>query len=355
MVAACVQRFNIGDYFEKSRVQRGTSRHALFAMAAAKLALADANLDVADLDGESTAVVVGSSLLDFGSIGNAIDAVTKRGAKGANARVVYSAAGTSTSSAINYALRTNARAMTVQSSCCSGLDAIGQAANLIASGAVDIAICGGTEAPLHRFPLLELRAAELTPLTNEMPGRLSRPFDLWRTTGVVSEGACLFILEPEDSPRPGYSFVAGYAFASDADDVLCGGLVESGRLAVADAGVRPEQIESLNTWGPGHKLVDVGEAVAMKKLFGSALTSLSAVSIKGAIGTPLGAAPAIQVAAAALAQRNGVIPPTVNWDYPDPSCPLNLSNRPRSIACGWTLINAHGVGAVNSSMVLQRC
>ena len=93
----------------------------------------------------------------------------------------------------------------------------------------------------------------------------------------------------------------------------------------------------------------------MMKLFGARLADIPAVSIKGAIGTPLGAAPAIQVASAALAQQYGMMPPTVNWDYPDPSCPLNLSNRPRTLTSNWTLINTHGLGAVNSSMVLQRC
>ena len=93
----------------------------------------------------------------------------------------------------------------------------------------------------------------------------------------------------------------------------------------------------------------------MVSLFGDSLADVPACSIKGAIGTPLGAAPAIQIASAVLGQRNGLIPPTVNWDYPDPSCPLNLSKQARSIEHNVTLLNAHGVGGVNASMVLEKC
>lgn len=355
LVAAYLSRFNVGDYVDKTRIPKGTSRHALFAVAAVKLALLDAGIEPANLIDQDTAIVVGSSLLDFGSIGDAIESVNKRGARGAQARVVYTASGTSTPNVINLAFDKAARTMSMQSSCCSGLDAMGFAAGLIATGELEVVLCGGTEAPLHRFPILELRAAGLTPQSVDMAERVARPFDMWRTTGVVSEGACMFVLEPEESPRPGYAFVTGYAFANDAVGDLCGGLVTAGRLAMGEAGVRPKQIDVISAWGPGHKLIDQAEAVALRRIFGDHLKLVPVVSIKGAIGNALGATPAIQVAAAALAQRHGCLPPTVNWHYPDPACPLNLSNRPRALEHARTLINAHGVGSVNACMILEAC
>ena len=102
-------------------------------------------------------------------------------------------------------------------------------------------------------------------------------------------------------------------------------------------------------------VVDAGEAQALLKLLGRNVDEIPATSIKGAIGTPLGAAPAIQIASAALGQRHGVIVPTVNWQFPDPGCPLNLSGRLRNIDHSLTLLNAHGVGGVNASMLLQKC
>lgn len=355
-VAAHVGAFDIGKYVkDRSLLPKGAARHTLFAVAGAVLALADAGLRPDQLSEADCVIVTGSSLMDFGGITSSTDAVHRRGSGAAIARTIFTTNITSVPDAINRVFGITARTMTLQNSCCSGADAIGYAAELVAEGKAEIAICGGTEAPLHRCPLLELRAAGLTPTTTEMPERLARPFDLWRTTGVVSEGACMFVIEPETSERAGYSYVAGYGFANDRPNAVCGGISSAGRVALADAGLRPEEIESINAWGPGHKLIDEGEARAMVELFKSALQEIPVASIKGAIGSPLGAAPAIQVAVAALAQRFAVIPPTVNWEYADPACPLNLSGQARHVEHDYTLINSHGVGSVNASLVLVRC
>jgi 3-oxoacyl-(acyl-carrier-protein) synthase len=354
-VAAQIAGFDAKKYIGESDLPKGSARHTMFAVAASMLALEDAGISRKELKHTHSAVVTGSSLLDFGGIGHAIEAVQKLGVRGAKPRVVYTTTLTAIPDVINAVCGITARTMSVQTSCCSGIDAIGHAANLVGTGEVEIAICGGTESPLHRFPLLELRAAGLTPTTTEMSERLARPFDQWRTTGVVSEGACMFVLEPESSVRPGYSYVTGYAFANDEPNELCGGIATAGRLAIAEARLRPAEIEAISAWAPGHKLIDEGEARALSRIFGSILSEIPVVSIKGAIGAALGAAPAIQVGAAALSQRYGVIPPTVNWEYADPACPLNLSNKPRSIMHTSTLVNAHGVGNVNASLILERC
>jgi 3-oxoacyl-(acyl-carrier-protein) synthase len=354
-VASCVDKFNVGNYLDKTLLPNGAARHTLFAVAGTYLALQDAGLPAEELAGLSGAVVVGSSLMDFAAAGSSIDSVAKYGARGAKPRTIYTFSTASIAGTINDLLGIAARTMAVQSTCCSGLDAVGYAAGMVADGEIDFAICGGTEAPLHQFPLLEIRAAGLTPSTSEMPERLNRPFDLWRTTGVVGEGASIFILEPESSPRRGYSWVSGYAFASDEPNRLCSGMTKAGRLALAEARMRPAQIEAYNAWGPGHREIDACEVRALSDIFGAALPGLPVVSIKGAVGNALGGAPAIQVAAAALSQRTGLMPPTVNWDYPDPACPLNLSNRCRSLDHGVTMISAHGVAGVNSSLILERC
>jgi 3-oxoacyl-[acyl-carrier-protein] synthase II len=353
--AAQIERFNFSKYVDRTLVPKGSARQTLFAISGAALAVEDAGITRAELAKASTAVVTGSSIMDFASTLSSIDAVRQRGVGSAQPRSLYVIGVGSVASAINSALELNARTSAFSNQCGSGLDAVAYAADLVATGQVDMAICGGTEAPLNRFPMVELRAAELTPATNEQAGGLARPFDLWRTTGVVAEGCCMFVLESEFSPRPGYSFVAGCGFASDATDVLCGGMVGAGKAALAEARIRPSDIDVINAWGPGHKLVDRGEADAMVKLFGPELGEIAVVSIKGAVGTPLGAAPAMQIATAALGQKYGIVAPTVNWEYPDPGCALNLSRRMRAIPHRWTLINTHGLGAVNSSMILERC
>jgi len=354
-VAAYIDRFNVGDYFERTLVPRGAARQTQFAIAGAALALADAGITKEELQAANSAIITGSCMMDFGGIVDAMDSVRKRGARGASPRVIYTMGLSGVAIGVNQALGLSARLMAVSTQCSSGMDAIGHAADLVAKGEVELAICGGTEAPLSRFPLLELRAAELTPVNDQMPGKAARPFDLWRTTGVVGEGACMFVLEPEESRRRGYSYVNGYAYANDEPGDLCGGMATAGRLAMAEAGVRPAEIDSLGAWGPGHLLVDVAEASAMKKLFGEALREIPAVSIKGAVGSALGAAPAMQLAVTALAQQSALLPPTVNWEYADPACPLNLSNKVQHIPHRLTLLNSHGLGGVNASLVVERC
>jgi 3-oxoacyl-(acyl-carrier-protein) synthase len=354
-VAASIDDFHPTRFVDRSLLPKGAARHTSFAIVGAVLALQDAGVTPEDLRAANLAIVTGSSTMDFGGILQTVDAVADKGPRGAMLRVLYSAGIGSVASAINQSLRLNGRAMAVSNQCSSGLDAIGYAAGLVASGEIDVALCGGTEAPLHRFPLVELRAGLLTPNTRERAVQQARPFDLWRTTGVVGEGCCMLLLEAEDSPRRGYCHLGGYGFASDEGDRLCAGMVAASRLALAEAGRRTADVEVINAWGPGHKEVDKAEAQAMQTLFGPALQDIAAVSIKGAIGTPLGAAPAIQTAAAALSLAHATIPPTVNWEYPDPACPLNLSRTPRAIDHRVTLLNAHGLGAVNSSLVLERC
>lgn len=355
LVAAYIDDFDVHKYVKRGSVPKGASRQSLFAVAGAVLALQDAGIPLHEANRARCAIVTGSSLMDLGAIGDAIDAVNRRGIRGAQPRVLYAMGISSVPSTVNDALGLSGRTMAVSTQCDAGMDAIAYAAELVAAGKADIALCGGTEAPLNKFPLVELRAAELTPATAEMPERLSRPFDMWRTTGVVSEGACMFVLEPETAPREAYSYIAGFADGNDEPGDLCSGMVAAARLAMADARVRLDDIDAIFAWGPGHKLVDKGEARAMMRLFQSALSEIPAVSITGSIGTTLGAAPAIQLAAAALAQRTGVIPPTVNWEHPDPDCPLNLSNCARTVSHNFSLLNAHGAGGVNASMILTRC
>ena len=354
-VAGCVERFNIEHYVERSLAMKGAARHTQFAVAGAALAIKDAGVSVEELNRLACVVVAGSSLMDFGGIGKTIESFAEKPGRGGLARTVFTTNAACIPASIGQALGFDARALAIQTSCCAGLDAIGHAASLVATGEADVAICGGTEAPLFRTPLVELRASGLTPATAERPGSLDRPFDLWRTTGVVSEGAAMFVLEPESSPRPGYSFLSGYAFASDVRNEVCSGMADAMRQALADAALKVDQIDAISAWGPGHREIDAAEAHYLGDVFGSLLRGIPTLSIKGALGNPLGAAPAMQVAAAAIAHRAAVLPPTVNWEFPDPSCPLNLSAVARPILHHCTMVNAHGLSGVNSSLVLERC
>ncbi len=353
-VAAEVKGFHCKDHFPELNPRR-LSRHTQFALAAAKLALADAGLTFADAQDGASLVMVGASLVDSDLVAKAVQTVAEKGPRFGNPRMFHTSSVLAIGVAIVEQIGDHARTMAIQGACCSGIDAIGQAAERVATGESDLAICGGSEAPVFYHPMLELKMAGLAPGNPERPERQCRPFDLWRTTGVIGEGACLFVLEPEESPRPGYAWVDGYSFTNNPPGDDSEGLERAIRFTLANAHTSIAEVDAISAWGPGHRQLDAAEAVSLRRIFGSRLDEIPIASIKGAIGNPLAAAGAIQVGAALLGMRRGFIPPTVNWEFPDPTCPLNLSAVARWLPSGVTLINGHGLLGTNSCLLLRRC
>jgi 3-oxoacyl-[acyl-carrier-protein] synthase II len=352
-VGAEVQNFDLKKY-APDEVTKRMPRHTQFGLAAAILALRDAGLDRKDLAGRNPIVVTGTTLMDCEGLERAIGLVAKKGPKLGQPNVLSQILSVAAADRIAQYLETPARVMTLQTACCAGLDAVGQGAEYIATGQTDFVFCGGTEAPLFYHPMLEFGLADMAPKTAELPEKCCRPFDLWRSTGVIGEGACMFVLEPEESPRKGYAFVSGYAHANDQTGQLGSGWYESVQGALANGRHQKKAIDYISAWGPGHRIIDFKEAQSLKKVFGETLDRVPTSSIKGAVGSALAAAGAIQVGSAALTMQRGVIPPTVNWETPDPDCPLALSNSPRRMEVKTILVNSHGISGSNSSLVLDR-
>lgn len=353
-VATEVKHFRLDHHLQGVSDKR-MPRHTQFALAATALAAADAGLRLQDLANRDAVVSIGATLMDFGVINKGVEIIVRKGPINALPTSVPAALVSGIGAAVSDLIGGITRTLCVQSACCSGLDAIGASAEIIAAGEADIAVCGGTEAPLHFHPMLELKLAGLAPGNAEFPERQCRPFDLWRTTGVIGEGACVMILEPESSPRPGYAYLSGYGFASDPKEAPCAGLERAVHLALANAGRSPAAVDCISAWGPGHKLIDAAEAAVYRRVLGSRLSEIPAASIKGAIGNPLGAAGAIQTGCAALGLRHGAMPPTVNWTHPDPECPLNLKAVARYIEHDCVLLGGHGLSGTNAALILERC
>ncbi len=352
-VGAEVKGFKLERYLKGVNSKR-MPRHTQFALVAAVQAAEDAGLTLPMLRNRGALVMIGATLMDFGTINKGVDLILRHGPVSALPTSVASALVSGIGAAVGELIGGTTRTLSLQSACCSGLDAIGKAADMIATGEVDIAVCGGTEAPLHFHPMLELKLAGLAPGNPEFPERQCRPFDQWRTTGVIGEGACVMILEAEGQGGAAYAHIEGHGYASDASDQPCGGLLEAMRLAVGNAGLRPHEIEAVSAWGPGHKTIDAAEAMMMMRFFGKNLGELPVYSLKGAVGNPLGAAGAIQAGCAALGLKEGFLPPTVNWTYPDSACALNLSPVARFVSHDNVLINAHGLSGTNACLVLHR-
>jgi 3-oxoacyl-[acyl-carrier-protein] synthase II len=351
-IAAEIEDFNLAEWVASSGNPKRIPRQTQFALAGTALALADAGISLQALEGVEPVIVNGSALQDPEITHRTYSGVAMKGPRHAVPAAIYDAGPSSISNAVAKMLNTRCRTIALHSACCAGLDAIGHGAEMIASGQAGIAICCGTEAPVFNQPMLELNLAKLSPRNARKPTEMGRPFDLWRNTGVIGEGACVLILEEEDSPRPSYAWVGGYAYGNDDVGNSGNGLAITMKMALANAQCRPAAVDLINAWGPGHTEIDAVEAECLVRLFGDRLRSIPAVSLKGAIGNPLAAAGSIQVASAALSLKTGRVPPTVNWETPDPDCPLNLGTIARDVGCSVALVNAHGLCGTNASMIL---
>lgn len=352
-IAAEVPDFKLADWVQVDGSTKRLPRQTQFALAGAALALADAGLTREDLAGLNPVILNGSSVMDIHLVNKSIADVMAKGPRYANLAVVYEAPPINMAARIAEWIDVPARVIAIQTACCAGLDAIGHGAEMIASGQAEIAICSGTEAPVFYHPMLELGITRLSPQNTNEPEKMCRPFDLWRSTGVIGEGAAVLILETETSPRPAYAWVGGYAYANDTSGAPGGGMIDSMRMALANARQNLGKVDYINAWGPGHEHIDRIEAQCLREVFGPRISDIATVSLKGAIGNPLGAAAAIQAASTALSFKTGIVPPTVNWETPDPDCPLNLSNRARHLQPHVALINSHGLSGNNASLVME--
>ena len=352
-VGAEVVDFDLKHFAPEENPKR-LSRHTQFGLVAAILALKDAGLTAPELEGYNPTIITGTSIMDIDKISRGVEIVAKKGARYSMASTIFESSSVNVPGKIAEFLEVPVRMFSLQSSCCSGLDAIGQASELIATNQTNLVITGGSEAPLSFHPLLEFNAAELSPANDEQPAKACRPFDMWRTTGVLGEGAAMFILEPESSPRPALAWIAGYGYANDLDIRAGSGIAGSIIHALANACRRIDEVGYINAWGPGHKQIDAHEAYAIKQVFGRKLPEVPVTSIKGSVGTALGASGPIQTASAVLTLLHGLLPPTLNWETADPNCPLNLSTQPRRLDPAIALINSHGLSGSNTTLVLKK-
>ena len=252
------------------------------------------------------------------------------------------------------------RAMTVSSGCAAGLDAIAVGASMISSGRANLVITGGADAPINRLTIASLASANMVPDETEDPTTVSRPFDLMRRGGIPAEGACVVILESLEhavarGARPVIE-IGGHGANHDRKGAEPGaGLALSMQIALANARCRPSHVDYVCAAGPSDPVLDRTETAAIKGALGRHAYQVPVSSIKGVIGNPLAAAGPLQLATCAMAMCEGIVPPTANYQYPDPECDLDyVPDTGRAADIGTALINVHGLGGADSSMVVSR-
>ena len=360
-IAGEVKNFDPLDYIDPELKPKRMARHTQLAYAATMMALKDADLDINNLVLPSpTPVIIGVSTSALDVIERVFHDVNERSPN----RVSPSALGASKPQAaanlIADRLGSCANAATVSSACPSGLDAIADAADMIRCGEAEIAIAGGADAPITPLAMASFAATGLSSTRNDEPEKASRPFDLDRDSGVISEGAGVFILENlERAEARGariYLEISGYGKQRDLDPTQpASGLEHSMKLALANARQSPDDVDYISAYGPGHPFLDAMEIQIIKRIFGDRARFVPVSSIKGVTGNPLAAGGPFQLSACALAIRDGLIPPTANFETADPRCDLDVvPNRARRAKVDCALINVRGLGGSASTLVVDR-
>lgn len=360
-IAGEVKGFDPFDYIEPELKPRRWARHTQFAYAATMMALEDAGLDLKHLELPSpTPVVIGVSTSALDVIEKVFHQVNGPGPDRVNPTSLGASKPQAAANIIADRLGASAQAATVSTACPSGLDAIAIGASIVRSGEAEIAIVGGADAPITPLAMASFIATGLSSARNDEPERASRPFDRDRDSGVISEGAGILILEnlerAEARAARVYAEVRGYGTQRDLDpEQPATGLEHSMRLSLANAAMSPNEINYISAYGPGHPFLDAIEVDLIKRVFGERAYEVPVNSIKGVTGNALAAAGPFQVVASVLSLRDQIIPPTANYESPDPRCDLDVvPHRARRTRVDNALINVRGLGGSASSLVLSR-
>jgi 3-oxoacyl-[acyl-carrier-protein] synthase II len=254
--------------------------------------------------------------------------------------------------------------MALATACATGANAIGEAAEIIRRGAADAMLAGGAEAGIVSVALAGFNAMDAISERNDDPQHASRPFDRERDGFVVGEGGAVLVLESLEhalarGAKP-LAEVIGYGTTNDAFHISApaengAGAAACMRLALKDAGLQPGEIEYINAHGTSTKLNDASETRAIRDVFGPAADAIPVSSTKSMTGHLMGAAGALEAIFCVLAIRDGILPPTINYETPDPVCDLDyVPNLARPAPIQRALSNSFGFGGHNASLILSR-
>jgi 3-oxoacyl-[acyl-carrier-protein] synthase II len=364
-IAAEVRSFAPRDFLSL-RTAKTAARFSQFAVAATRLALADAKLSIGPSLASETAICYGTSVNGVGDVADEAARVLHRGTGVSGMKpwavLEYPSHAASSYLAIEFGI--TGPALSVSSNCCTGIDAIHTAASYIATGKAKVALAGGCDAPL--FPLSFAGFCALGALSTRAtePRKASRPYDLMRDGLVLGEGAATLILEDFDTALTRgaivYAEVLGHAAASEAIGMRKGdieGSIMAKTLvsAIADAQLNPTDIDHINAHGSSLPDYDVCDTNGFKRALGRHAYSIPITSIKSMIGQPVSAAGALQTACACLSITHQVVPPTINQEVSDPKCDLDyVPNRARPARIRNVLINGHSFGGSVSALVIGR-
>jgi len=362
-VAGQISDWDPEEFFPPHRLKR-LDRYAQFSVASAKLALDDAQIDYShDNPQDRIGVSFGTALGGVCKAEEQYIRFLKKGARGVQPTLAVQVFGGSAHSniAIDFGLR--GVGTTNSNSCASGTVSIGEALRYIRDDFVDVVVAGGAEAPLTTITIGAFDIIK-TMSRNPDPQIASRPFDKLRDGFVMGEGAASLVLEEFEHARARgakiYAEVLGYSLNNDAFHMTTplptgDSCIRAMRDALADAKMAPEQIDYINAHASSTQLNDSAETMSIKEVFGERACKIPVSGTKGYHAHPLGATGAIEGALCALALDRQWVPPTINYQNPDPACDLDVvPNHGRAAELNYVMSNSFGFGGINASIVLGK-
>lgn len=364
-IGAEVKGLDVRDHFAPKDARR-TDPFVQYAMIASREAVRSAGLGaVALLSGlsERAAVIIGSGIGGMSTVTEQVQVLFSRGPGKVSPFLIPMILPETAASmvAIEFGLR--GPNMAVTSACATGANAIGEAGEMIRRGVADIALAGGTEAGVIPISVAGFSAMRALSERNDAPQQASRPFDRDRDGFVVGEGAGIVVLEELEHARTRgatiYAELVGYGSNDDAFHITApeengAGAAACMRTALGSAGMAPEEIDYINAHGTSTPLNDTTETRAIKTVFGTHAYRVPISSTKSMTGHLLGAAGALEAILSTMALREGVIPPTINLDHPDPECDLDyVAHEARRVALRTALSNSFGFGGHNVALIFR--
>ena len=359
-----LSQVNLNDRVRAKRMDRASQ----FAVWAANQAIHDSGLDPTSAGGRC-GVILGAGLSGLATLQAQTERLISNGPRNVSPLTIPMLMPNAAPANVGMAFQITGPCFTVSSACSSSGHAMITAFDLLRQGQMDAVITGGTESSMTRLGIAAFcRMGAMSPQYNDRPAESVRPFEKNRAGLIMSEGAGVLVLEHEDAMRARgavpYAEVLGYGSTSDSHNIVAPDPEAKGakvaiRDAVAATGREPEAIAShtyVNAHGTATKFNDLMETAALRGVFGDAADKLQISGTKSMTGHAIGAACGIEMVASAMALRTGVLPPTINYETPDPECDLDyVPNEARESDVRYAINNSFGFGGHNVSLLLAKC
>ncbi|KMZ40369.1 beta-ketoacyl-ACP synthase II [Brevibacillus sp. HB1.3] len=362
-IAGEVKNFDPEQYMDKKDIRR-TDRFVQFGLAAAKMAVEDAKLEITPENAERVGVYIGSGIGGLTTWEEQHSVLLEKGPRRVSPFFIPMLIANMASGAVSIQYGAKGPTSSAITACATGTNAIGEALRLIQFDHADVMIAGGAEATVRPMGFAGFCSAKAMSTRNDEPQKASRPFDKDRDGFVMGEGAGVLILEElEHAKKRGATIIAeviGYGMSADAHHITSPspggeGAARCMASALKDAGVDPTEVQYINAHGTSTGQGDIAETQAIKTVFGEHAYKLAVSSTKSMTGHLLGATGGVEAIATAYALRDQILPPTINLENPDPECDLDyVPNHARKATVNVAVSNTFGFGGHNATVILKR-